>query len=225
MGDGDESARETEASREGDEATPEAESPPEPDPGKCASALGAAILRIGASLDLDTVLEEVVESARVLTGATYGVIATVDESREPRDFVTSGLTEEERRAMEAWSDGLSLFGHLRSLATPLRLPDFDAWTRSLGCAPFPVPCGAFQATPMRHRGTVAGGFFRSGKAGGFTDADEEMHDDAMADRRPGLGSGRRHRRRVRRSQPPIRRLSPEWRAGHGSRCSRPSCSW
>ena len=90
MGDGDETARETEAPREGEEATPEAESPPEPDAAECASARGAAILRIGVGLDLDTVLEVVVESAWVLTGATYGVIATVDESGEPRDYVTSG---------------------------------------------------------------------------------------------------------------------------------------
>ena len=138
------------------------------------AALTAAILRIGASLDLDTVLREVVESARALTGAAYGVIATVDEAGQPRDFVTSGLTEEEHRTMEAWPEGLRLFGHLGSLATPLRLPDLDAWTRSLGFAPFPVPCGAFQATPMRHRGTAAGGFFLGGKEGGFTDADEAM---------------------------------------------------
>ena len=138
------------------------------------AALTAAILRIGASLELDTVLSEVVESARALTGAAHGVIATADENGEPRDFVTSGFTEAERKAMEAWPDGLRLFGHLGSLAQPLRLPDLDAWTRSLGCAPFPVPCGAFQATPMRHRGRAAGGFFLGGKEGGFTDADEAM---------------------------------------------------
>ena len=138
------------------------------------ATLTAAILRIGASLDLDTVLREVVDSARALTGAAYGVIATVDEAGQPRDFVTSGMSDEQRLAMETWPDGLRLFGHLGSLATPLRLPDLDAWTRSLGFPPFPVPCGAFQATPMRHQGAAAGGFFLGGKEGGFTDADEEM---------------------------------------------------
>ena len=138
------------------------------------ATLTAAILRIGASLDLDTVLREVVESARALTGAAYGVIATVDEAGKPRDFVTSGMSEEQRLAMEAWPDGLRLFGHLASLPTPLRLPDLDAWTRSLGCTPLPVPCGAFQATPMRHRGAAAGGFFLGGKEDGFSDADEAM---------------------------------------------------
>ena len=187
MGEGDEAARPTEPPREGGEAAQgtetgqemEAAAAPERDaPGPGAggreSALEAAILRIGASLDLDTVLAEVVESARALTGAAYGVIATVGEDGAPRDFVASGLTQERRRAMEAWPDGLRLFEHLRSLGAPLRLPDLDAWVRGLGCSPFPIPCGAFQATPMRHRGEAAGGFFLGGKEGGFTDADEEM---------------------------------------------------
>ena len=39
------------------------------------SALSAASLRISASLDLEMVLNEVVESARALTGARYGVLA------------------------------------------------------------------------------------------------------------------------------------------------------
>ena len=153
---------------ERDEAARGAESLREPD-----ATLAAAILRIGASLDLDIVLREVVDGARTLTGARYGVITTVDGDGQPRDFVTSGFTPEEHRAMEAWPDGLRLFGHLRELAAPLRLPDLDAWIRSLGCSPFPVPCGTFQATPMRHRG-ASGGFFLGGKEGGFTDADEEV---------------------------------------------------
>ena len=173
MGNGDETAR-AGPPPEGDETAQGADAPRNADPAERESALGAAVLRIGASLDLDTVLREVVESARALTGAAYGVIATVDEAGSPRDFVASGFAEEQRRAMEAWPDALRLFGHLRSLGAPLRLPDLDAWARALGCAPFPVPCGAFQATPMRHRGAAVGGFFLGGKSGGFTDADEKM---------------------------------------------------
>ena len=176
--DAHETAPDTGLSPGGDKPARQAEAPPAPAPDAGSaerdSALGAAILRIGASLDLDTVLAEVVESARALTGAAYGVIATVDGAGAPRDFVTSGFTEEEHRAMEAWPDGHRLFGHLHALGAPLRLPDLDAWVRALGCAPFPVPCGAFQATPMSHRGAAAGGFFLGGKEGGFTDTDETM---------------------------------------------------
>ena len=44
------------------------------------SRLGAAVLRVSASLDAATVLHEVVDAARALTGARYGVIATVAEA-------------------------------------------------------------------------------------------------------------------------------------------------
>ena len=55
------------------------------------SRLSAAILRISQSLELATVLEEVVEGARALTGARSGVITTMDERGQVQDFVTSGL--------------------------------------------------------------------------------------------------------------------------------------
>ena len=57
--------------------TPDDSTPPEKGH---LSALGAAMLRISASLDLETVLHEVVDSARALTGARYGAIATIDET-------------------------------------------------------------------------------------------------------------------------------------------------
>ena len=157
------------------------------------TGLSEAILRIGATLDLDTVLREVVESARALTGAAYGVIVTVDDAGEPRDFVTSGFTPEEHRTMEAWTDGLRLFGHLRELPGPLRLPDLDIWIRSLGYSPFPVPGGSFQATPMRHRGSAAGGFFLGGKPGGFTDADEQVLVLFAAQAAAAIANARAHR--------------------------------
>ncbi len=51
------------------------------------------MLCISASLDLETVLREVVENARTLTGARYGAITMIDETGAPKNFVTSGLTE------------------------------------------------------------------------------------------------------------------------------------
>ena len=47
------------------------------------SRLCAAVGNITASLDLDTVLRGILESARGLTGARHGVIATVDEAGAP----------------------------------------------------------------------------------------------------------------------------------------------
>ncbi|MCY4634395.1 MAG: hypothetical protein OXG04_07815, partial [Acidobacteria bacterium] len=53
------------------------------------AALSAAILRISASLDVDTVLHEIAESARSLTGARYAVITTIDGARRLEDVVLS----------------------------------------------------------------------------------------------------------------------------------------
>ena len=39
-------------------------------------------MRVSESQDLDTVLHEVVERARVLSRARYGAIVTIDESRQ-----------------------------------------------------------------------------------------------------------------------------------------------
>ena len=56
------------------------------------ATLSAAILRIGASLDLDTVLRGAVDGARALTGARYGRVATVDEAGAIEAFIAPGLT-------------------------------------------------------------------------------------------------------------------------------------
>ena len=75
------------------------------------SRLSAAVLRISASLDLGAVLREVVDSARALTGARYGVITTIDKPGQVQDFVTSGFTPDEHQQLAAWPDGRRLFAH------------------------------------------------------------------------------------------------------------------
>ena len=140
------------------------------------SQLSATVLRVSASLDLATVLEEVAEGARALTGARCGVILSVDESGQPCDVVTSGLTAEERRLVLEWPDGPGVFEHLRELTEPLRLSDLPGFVRSLGYASGVVWAQTLLATPMRHRGVHVGHFFLAGKeeAEEFTAEDEEV---------------------------------------------------
>ena len=140
------------------------------------SRLSAAILRISQSLELATVLEEVVEGARALTGARSGVITTIDERGQVQDFVTSGLPPEERRMMLEWPDGPRLFEHLRDLATPLRVADLPGYLGSLGLSSNPWGAKTLQGTPMHHRGEHLGHFFLADKEDGeaFTAEDEEI---------------------------------------------------
>ena len=108
------------------------------------SALSAASLRISASLDLETVLNEVVESARALTGARFGAIATIDEAGVPQDFVTSGFTADEHRRLAEWSDGPRLFEYFRDLDGPLRIADVPAYVEELGFPTDRLPSKTFQ---------------------------------------------------------------------------------
>ena len=140
------------------------------------SRLSAAVLRMSASLDLDTVLQEAVDSARALTGARYGTIATVDETGRPEDFVTSGFTPDERQELANWPEGPRLFEHLRNLEAPLRIADLPAYVRTLGLSSDLIRSKTLQGAPMLHRGVHVGNFFLAEKESGgeFTSADEEV---------------------------------------------------
>jgi len=140
------------------------------------SQLSAAILRISASLDLATVLQEVVDSARALTRASYGVIVTIDETGEVRDFVTSGFTPEEKRRFAEWPEGPRLFAHLRDLPGPLQLADLPDYVHDRGFSPDLMRSKTLQSIPMRHGGEQVGNFFLAEKedAADFTQEDEEL---------------------------------------------------
>ena len=140
------------------------------------SRLSAAILRISATLDVGAVLREVVDSARALTGARYGVIATLGDSGQPQEFVSSGLTAEEHQRLTSWSGGTQLFEHLRGLRGTLRLRDLPDYSTALGYLPNLMGSKTIQGAPMRHRGVHVGNFFLGGKEGEqeFTSEDEEV---------------------------------------------------
>ena len=140
------------------------------------SALSAATLRISESLDLDTVLREVVAGARALTRARAGVITTIDEAGQPLDFVSSGISADEHRQVEAWPDGLRLFEHFRDLPSPFRLSDLPAYVRGLGLSADLVRWETMLGTAMRHRGVHVGSFYLTDKEGGreFTGEDVEV---------------------------------------------------
>ena len=141
------------------------------------SKLSAAILRVSESLDVSTVLQEVVESACALTGARYGVIMTVDETGQVQEYATFGITPEQNQHLLTWTDGPRFFEHLRQLPEPMRLEDLPGYIHSLGYSPLTeVPSANMLGTRMRHRGVHVGGFYLGEKEGGrkFTSEDEEV---------------------------------------------------
>ena len=139
------------------------------------SRLSEASLRINESLDPDTVLQEVMDNARALTGARFGAITTLDDEGGLLDFITSGLSPEEREVMLALSEGPRLFEYFSSVQGPLRLRDAADHTRALGFPEGQPPVGSLMGTPMRHQGEHVGNLYVAEKEGGgeFTPEDEE----------------------------------------------------
>ena len=119
--------------------------------------LNEATLRVHASLDLSTVLQEVLAGARALTSARYAAITTIDKTGQVLECVASGLTPGGSRRLAARAGGERPFEQLRHLmGMPAR--------------------AALQAAPMQHRGAHVGDVFIGDRNGGeaFTSEDAEV---------------------------------------------------
>ena len=143
------------------------------------SKLSEASLHINESLDLDTVLQEILDSARSLTDARYGVILTLSDKGQVEDFLASGLTDEEAQQLFAMPEGLKIFEYLTTIPGPLRAPDFASYLRSQGLPEFRPPpeisIRACLGAPIRHRGENVGNIYLAKDEPGheFTREDEE----------------------------------------------------
>ena len=85
--------------------------------------LSEASLRINESLDFDTVLQGVLDSARALTKARYGVITLLDETGQLQDFLSSGMSSREAERLWEMTGGRRLFDYLSGAQEPLRVTD------------------------------------------------------------------------------------------------------
>jgi signal transduction histidine kinase len=136
-----------------------------------------AVVTVGVGLDLHSVLQRIVETATHLVDARYGALGLIDESGERlSDFITVGVTEQERREIGALPKGLGLLGHIIEHAEPLRLADLSEHPGSYGFPPGHPPMRTLLGVPIRVRGEVFGNLYLTEKQSGevFTDVDEEL---------------------------------------------------
>ena len=151
--------------------------------------------RVTESLDLETVLQEVVDGARSLTGARYGALGVFDESGQVQDFITSGITPEERSLMGDLPEGLGLLGYLNEIQEPLRLPDLTRHSRSVGFPENHPPMKSFLGAPIRHQNEPVGNIFLTEKQGNqeFSEEDEETLVMFASQAAIAIGNAIRHR--------------------------------
>ena len=162
-----------------------------------------ACLRINETLDVKTVLSEVVENARTLTEARYGIITVNDDSGSIPDCISSGFTPEQRQRLMDVEGAWELYGYLRDLPGPLKLRDLAEHLDAAGIpAEMPGELGeslAFLAVPMRHRGVQLGNFFLGAKEGGreFTGEDQEVLELFASHAATSIVNARRYRDELR----------------------------
>ena len=161
--------------------------------------LSEASVRINESLEFDTVLQGVLDSARHLTAARYGMMALLDDDGRVEDFLASGITAEEAEQLGLTPDPYELLESLTGISEPLRVPDLVAHVHSLGFTefsiPLPVEVFSFLAAPMFYRGDRVGHVFVGDKDGAeeFTRADEETLVMFASQAALVIANARRHR--------------------------------
>ncbi len=164
------------------------------------SRLSEASLRISEDLDFNSVLQGVLDSARSLTGARYGVITLQDDAGIAEDFLSSGMTAEEANMLWELPGRQRHFEYLGRIPDPLRIPDLPGHIRSVGLPDMRLPVEtspkvSFLASPVLHLGTRVGTIYLAEKERGleFTQEDEETLVLFASQAAMAIANARRHR--------------------------------
>lgn len=125
---------------------------------------------------LTAVLQKVVDSAREVVGARYAALGVLaPDAASLSEFVTSGMTIEERARIGALPVGNGLLGLVIRHPKPLRVAHIDRHPKSAGFPPHHPPMHSFLGVPILGRGNkVFGNLYLTEKQGGdeFDDEDE-----------------------------------------------------
>ena len=163
------------------------------------SRLSRASLRITEDLEFNTVLQGVLDSARSITGARYGVIVLHGDDGTAQDFLSSGMTAEETDRLWTIPGWPSHFEYLSRIPGPLRIPDLLGHIRSLALPELVPPVAvsdnvSFMATPVLHRGERVGSIFLAENENGreFTREDEESLALFASQAAMAIANARRH---------------------------------
>lgn len=132
-------------------------------------------LSLASELSLEAVLQRIVDEAVALTDARYGALGVLGSDGRIAQFVTTGVTPEQRAAIGDPPTGHGILGLLITEARPVRIPDLGAHPASYGFPPNHPPMTSFLGAPIGSRGAVFGNLYLTNKQGAaeFTEEDEE----------------------------------------------------
>jgi signal transduction histidine kinase len=110
-----------------------------------------------------------------LTGARYGALGVLGADGGIADFISTGVTDEQRAAIGDPPRGRGILGLLITEARPLRLRNIADHPSAVGFPPHHPPMHSFLGAPLSARGSVFGNIYLTDKQGAdeFHGGDEE----------------------------------------------------
>jgi signal transduction histidine kinase len=141
------------------------------------SLVSQAVLAVSQQMPVRQALQVIVDSARTLAGARYAALGVPDEHGSFGEFVVSGLTAAQQRAIGPLPRQHGMLAELLRGGQAERLPDITADPRFGGWLPQAHPVmGAFIGVPVLRGDETLGIIFAANKTSGgeFTSRDEEL---------------------------------------------------
>ena len=132
-------------------------------------------LTLASELSLPIVLQRIVDLAAQVTDARYGALGVIGDNGTLVEFVTTGISAKERRAIGALPTGRGVLGLLIHDPKPVRLSNIAEHPVSVGFPASHPPMHSFLGAPVQAMGRVFGNIYLAEKrnANEFSKDDEE----------------------------------------------------
>jgi PAS domain S-box-containing protein len=140
------------------------------------AAVNTAIAAISRTPDLAHVLQNITDAVRELIHSRYAALEVADERGLLLQFITSGMTPEQRASIGPLPEGHGLLGALIREAKPIRIPSIGADRRSSGFPPNHPPMNSLLGVPIIFQDRVVGDLYLTDKIGAdaFSEYDETL---------------------------------------------------
>src|SRR5205085_3822269 len=111
-------------------------------------ALNKAAVAITGELELDSLLQRIVDSARELVGCNYAALGVLGDDGYIARFPTSGISKVDREKLGAPPRGHGLLGVMLRAGRSLRIPDMSTDPRRVGFPPHHPPMTSLLGVPI-----------------------------------------------------------------------------
>ena len=132
-------------------------------------------LTLASELSLPIVLQRIIDLAAQVTDARYGALGVIGGGGELEEFITTGISAKQRRAIGALPRGKGILGLLIKEPRPIRISNIADHPKSVGFPAQHPPMRSFLGAPIKAMGRVFGNIYLAEKrsAPAFSKEDEE----------------------------------------------------